>query len=257
MDGQYIDTKYLVSPTKEGRSSFFRFPREKPTKEDWILWENFWKGFCNNGRHLHQQLGHWRAPSHKIWRWFSDNVCDKIYEQYLEQFWVYKLWHRSLPCLGSLYRLLGEVKVIPVDVSPLTVTEVLPGVVAKVGIGPRLQTSPPPQTSFWEYLASLGREWMWDYVSDTSADTTWIRDGLLSASLILSTDGSHQPKTDPTVSATGWVIACTSAAQHVKGSFYKCSSSASSYQGELLGLTAIHILILASCWYYSLPKARG
>ncbi len=146
---------------------------------------------------------------------------DKIYEQSLEQFRVYELWHRSQTRLGSLYRLLGEVNIIPVNVSPLTVREVLPGVVAKVGVGPRLQTSLLPQTSFWEYLALLRGEWMWDYVLDMSADTTWIREGLLSGSLILLTDGSHQPKTDPTVSPTGWVIACTSAARHVKGSFYK------------------------------------
>ena len=103
VDGQYIDTKYLVSPTKEGRSSFFRFPREKPTKEDWILWENFWKGFCNSGRRFHQPLGHWRLPGHEIWRWFSDNVHDKIYEQSLEQFRVYELWHRSRTRSGSFY----------------------------------------------------------------------------------------------------------------------------------------------------------
>jgi hypothetical protein len=98
---------------------------------------------------------------------------------------------------------------------------------------------------------------MWDYVLDMSANTTWIRDGLLSGSLVLSSDGLHQPKTDSTVSAAGWVSACTSAAWHVNGSFYKCSSSASSYQGDILGLTAVHTLILASCRYYSLLKARG
>jgi hypothetical protein len=159
--------------------------------------------------------------------------------------------------LGSLYRLLGDVNIIPVNVSPSTVREVLIGVVAKVGVGPRFQTSPLPQTSFWEYLSSLGKEWMWDYVLDTSADTTWIRDGLLSGPLVLLTDGSHQPKTDPMVTAVGWVIACTSAARHVKCSFYEQSFSASSYQGELLGLTAIHTLILISCQYYLLTEARG
>jgi hypothetical protein len=181
-----------------------------------------WPAFSPTARSL-------EVPGHKIWRWFSDDVHNKIYEQSLEQFWVYKLWHRSRTCSGSLYRLLGEVNAIPVNVSPLTVREVLPGVVAKVGVSPRLQTSPPPQTSFLEYLALLGGKWMWDYVLDMSVDTTWIRAGLLSGSLVLLTDGLHQPKTDPTVSAAGWMIACTSVARHVKGSFYKCSSSACSY----------------------------
>ncbi len=85
----------------------------------------------------------------------------------------------------------------------------------------------------------------------------WIRDGLLSGSLVLLTDSLHRPKTDPMVSAVGWVIACTSATRHVKGSFYKRSSSVSSYWGELAGLTAIHTLILASWWYNSLPKSHG
>ena len=52
-------------------------------------------------------------------------------------------------------------------------------------------------------------------------------------------DGSYNRPVAPTISGSGWVLVCTRQRKMIRGSFYECSPSASSYRGKLLGLTAI------------------
>jgi hypothetical protein len=59
------------------------------------------------------------------------------------------------------------------------------------------------------------------------------------------------------VSRAGWVIVCTKTRRTLEGSFYKQANLASSYQGELLRLVAIHTLILATATYYNLSRLTG
>lgn len=55
----------------------------------------------------------------------------------------------------------------------------------------------------------------------------------------------------------GWVLVSTNSKRMVYGSFYELSKSASSYRGELLGLTAIHNLVAYVLEYYVVRTARG
>jgi hypothetical protein len=95
---------------------------------------------------------------------------------------------------------------------------------------------------------------MWDCVSDKESDLIWIKDALIAGTAIFLTDGSFGPCADATVNGAGWIINFTTVRRTLEGSFYKCSSSASSSCGELLGLIAIHTLIMALCKYYAMPQ---
>ena len=64
-------------------------------------------------------------------------------------------------------------------------------------------------------------------------------------SLIWVTDGSYDRKRAPTISGAGWLVHCTRTQKTLKGSFFEVSLRASSYQGELLGLCAMHLFALA------------
>jgi hypothetical protein len=171
--------------------------------------------------------------------------------------YVYDLWVKSQTRAGSMYSLLGEVNVMPVDIMPITVRQILPGVTAVQGAGPKLTPLQAPRLSFWNNVLSCGVEWMWDYVSDKKLDPGWLKDALRSGTTIFSTVGSFWPKVDEQVSGAGWVIVCTKTRRTLEGSFYKRANSASSYQGESLGLVTIHTLILATATYYNLSRLTG
>jgi hypothetical protein len=157
-----------------------------------------------------------------------------------------------------MYSLLGEVNVMPVNITPITIRKILPSVIAMQGAGPK-QLTPlqAPRLSFWNYVLLWGGDWMWDYISDRESDPSWVNDALTTGTGIFSTDRSFRPKADALVSRAGWVIACTKTRRTLEGSFYERASLASSYQGELLGLVAIHTFILNAASYYKLLQLTG
>ncbi len=73
---------------------------------------------------------------------------------------------------------------------------------------------------------------------------------------ILATDGSYSRTKGPHVNGAGWVIACRKTHRLLKGSFYENSRDAIPYRVELLGLVALHTIILQICKYYNLQSVR-
>jgi hypothetical protein len=111
--------------------------------------------------------------------------------------------------------------------------------------------------TFWEFLKSLGGEWMWDYFQEGEIDVTWISMALTTGKFIGVTDGSYDRVRAGTVSGSGWIICCMQTRQLLQGSFYKTSHNAGSYRGELLGLVALHRLIVAVAKHFQLATAVG
>jgi hypothetical protein len=98
---------------------------------------------------------------------------------------------------------------------------------------------------------------MWDYVSDVTSEPSWLPLALERGTAFLATDGSYNRKRGPNVSGAGWVIACRRLGNILKGSCFEFSSNASSYRGELLGLVAIHTLVLHACQFYQPTTVTG
>jgi hypothetical protein len=71
--------------------------------------------------------------------------------------------------------------------------------------------------------------------------------GLEKGTIVCVTDGSYNRKVVPNISGAGFVLYCTKAKCMLRGNFYEESTAASSYQGELLGLVAIHTTLFALC----------
>jgi hypothetical protein len=159
---------------------------------------------------------------------------------------------------GSIYVSLGEVNIIPTKVLPISITSISEDVVSMKGEGssllPQLQTTKP---TFWESLMKGRGEWMWGYVSDRSSELLWLMTALEQGMAVLATDRSYSQLCGPNVSGTSWIIACRKCRKTLSGSFYEVSSNASPYQGELLGLVALHTLVLHTCQYYQLTSAKG
>ncbi len=111
--------------------------------------------------------------------------------------------------------------------------------------------------SSWDTLHAGGGHWMWDYVLDKESDPLGLKEALEQGTAILATDGSYSQTRGPHVSGAGWVIACRKTRRMLKGLFYENSGDASPYRGELLGLVALHTIILQICKYYHLRSAKG
>ena len=93
---------------------------------------------------------------------------------------------------------------------------------------------------------------MWDCIKNEEQDLQWLVSGLEKGTIVCVKDRSYDRKVAPNISGAGLVLCCTKAKRMLRGNFYEKSTTASSYRGELLGLVAIHTILLALCQFYNI-----
>jgi hypothetical protein len=79
----------------------------------------------------------------------------------------------------------------------------------------------------------------------------WIVEEMTKGSLIWRTDGSYNRKKAVDLSGAGWIIFCKNTGRQITGAFWEQSFTASSFQAEMLGLCALHLLACALSKYYT------
>ena len=77
-------------------------------------------------------------------------------------------------------------------------------------------------------------------------DDNWLEESITAGTCIAVTDGSYIRELYPELCSAAFIIECTEGRGLIVGAFPEQSSAASAYRGELLGLLAIHLILLAS-----------
>ena len=107
--------------------------------------------------------------------------------------------------------------------------------------------TPPPAavpSSFWDVLEKWESTWLWENVRMVG-DDTWIAAAIVNNSLLAVTDGSYKGKECAHMNSCAFIMECTQGRGKLVGTFPKQSRAAGAYRGELLGLLAIHLILLA------------
>lgn len=89
---------------------------------------------------------------------------------------------------------------------------------------------------------------MWEMIYPDCTDgfdLHWMIQSLKAGHLVGVTDGSYDRNRDAYVCGAGWILMDVTTGKRLAGSFSEYSSSAGSYRGELLGLCAIKVILLA------------
>ncbi len=102
----------------------------------------------------------------------------------------------------------------------------------------------PEPTTFFEVLKLWGNTWLWDSMN-VSGGTDWIHLSIREGTLVAVTDGSFIRELYPHLCSAAFVFECRKGHGRITGSFSEGSAVANAYQGELLGLMAIHLLLLS------------
>ena len=101
---------------------------------------------------------------------------------------------------------------------------------------------------FWDYIKEWGGDWMWEMIYPDVGhgfNIDWMITALKAGNLVGVTDGSYNRSRNAFVCGAGWILMDMTTGERLAGSFSEYSSSAGSYRGELLGLCAINVLLLA------------
>ncbi len=124
-----------------------------------------------------------------------------------------------------------------------TVEEVTPGV-WKVCLVATHTVCPEPPCNFIDVLKGWVHTWIWDDLKVTRG-TDWIAQAIAEGTLVVLTDGSYIQEHHPELCAVAFVLECTRNRGWMVGSFPEASKAANMFRGKLLGLMAIHLLLLA------------
>jgi hypothetical protein len=76
-DGKYLE-QFVLEQKVNGVKSKYKFPRKEPTKSDWTRWSNFWTSPTTAGQQLLEELGNWKNPSHRTWRWYYNKDTEEL-----------------------------------------------------------------------------------------------------------------------------------------------------------------------------------
>jgi hypothetical protein len=97
---------------------------------------------------------------------------------------------------------------------------------------------------FLEVLQSWGITWLREHMS-VSGGMAWVDKSILEGTLVTVTDGSYIRELFPNLCSAVIVLKCSKGQGRSVGLFFKALIVANVYHGELLGLMAIHLILLS------------
>ncbi len=98
-------------------------------------------------------------------------------------------------------------------------------------------------TAFWQVLEKWEWMWMWDNLQ-WEGDDNWIAEVIRGGTCVAVTDGSYMGTLYSEIHLAAFVLECSNRSGRLWGSFPEKSRCACSYRGELVGLMAIHLILL-------------
>jgi len=103
---------------------------------------------------------------------------------------------------------------------------------------------------FENNLKSYGNETLWKSLTYDD-DGSWILEGMINRSLIISHDGSYTKEVSPSISAAATMIYCTTTGKRCKCTWAEHSESTGSYRGEILGGIMTQLILKAAATGYN------
>lgn len=200
---------------------------------------------------LPNKLGCWLHAPHFQWPYiFNPTTADL----YLLRDGVFELFRndsgRMLTRCDMKYRSTGECTKSAHGIPISLLCKVLPTKIVYDSptkghswVDPSIQVE-----SFWGYIHKWGGDWMWEMIYPDlqhGFEVSWTIEALRAGNLVGATDGSYDRARNASVCGAGWVMMDKTTGDRIAGSFSEESTSAGSYRGELLGMCAIHVILLA------------
>jgi hypothetical protein len=99
----------------------------------------------------------------------------------------------------------------------------------------------PP--SFWAVINTWGYKYMWEQLHIVG-NNKWIEGALEDNCCIVVTDGLHLRELYPQLNLAAFGFKCPRGSGRLMGSFVESTPAACSYRRELVGLMAIHLILL-------------
>ena len=246
--GRAMDSKYLEERPWNEKWSSLIFPKERPSASDFRLWREALPQIRALGGRLH--IGRHLREGHKTWAWRYDIESSQLFHINENRIDLYE------PELGdgartraNRYICTAEATGVAPRGGPCTIRRAGEGIISIISFTDNPPQKAPPST-FRQVLSEWGHTWMWDSLRLSGEDGddevgTWVKEAIEDNSLVAVTDGSYMKDLYPNMNSCAFIIECIKGRGRMSGAFPEQTMAACSYRGELLGLLAIHLILLS------------
>jgi hypothetical protein len=239
-----LDKAYLHRRPHQEKWSNLIFPKEDPSNGNFRLWREALPQIQALGGRLH--IGAQLREGHKLWPWQYDIETLQLFHLRGDSVDLYE------PALGegawtraNRYICTEEGTTSEPRGGPCLVAATEEGIVKIISFMDNPAVTRAPST-FREVLHEWGHTWMWDGLR-LSGDSlgTWIEEAIKTNLLIAITDGSYMKELFPNMNSCTFIFECSRGGRRLTGAFPEQSIASCAYCGELLGLLAIHLILLS------------
>jgi hypothetical protein len=239
-----LDKKYLHERPYHDQWSTLSFSKENPSNDDFCLWKEALPQIRALGGRLH--LGPYKRAGHKIWEWVYDIETLTLFHCRKQGV---DLWELALGDNGISIRRVN--RYVCTEENTTVAPRGCPSTTRGTGARMRKVISttvlpPPPRehTRFQEVLEEWGNTWMWEGIR-ISGGGKRLEEAIRDNSLIAVTDGSYMKDLFPNMNSCAFINECSKGRGRATGAFPEQTTTACSYRRELIGLLAIHLILLS------------
>jgi hypothetical protein len=237
--GSKVSTDILLRQPQGKARSTMRWPNEQPTDSDMKLWTAAMLSICPS-RSSTPSVGCLIGKLHKVWRWFWNKAHLTIHHVHpngkTED--VYVSGQKPNRFSYSHSQTLQEHGTI------CSVQPTLEGENWRLLSTTTNAMQIPVPSLFLEVLQSWGHTWLWEHMV-VYGGVRWLEHAISKGTLVAVTDGSYICEIYPNLCLAAFMLECSKGCGRVFGSFLEALMVANAYRGELLGLTAIHLILLS------------
>jgi hypothetical protein len=254
-DGRKLDEKYLRCQPQDETWSTFTFAVHHLQPAHFQLWEEALWRIAHPFNRI-DGLGKFMHESHKIWEWRYDSGNDCVLRQNGAVVEVYK--HNGE---GAGNR--GQNKVYTfshlsqLDISMKAICSIVPELATSLKIAAHTKSvSTFAPECFLDILDDWGCTWLWRTLRISGCTGTglyihsptgydWNFRAIEEETLVGVTDGSYIREFYPHLCSAALVLECSLGCSRLILSFSEHCLQANTYRGELMGLMALHLLLLS------------
>jgi hypothetical protein len=234
-----------------GHSDVHKFPTQHPTPADLNLWKLALCKLSSNFHLFTVKLPEYINPPHNHPRWMLNNIGTILHHNIVQGNKMYHKEHTPSPNPIDWRTRAGQpfsstvmkngpsnfdqyASVTPSQLGQVFLHSLVPGFIPL-----------HPISGFEHVIKSFAHQSLWLSL-DYDGDGSWILDGMMAQSLVITYDGSYTKEVSTHISLAATMIYCRIAKAQCKCTWAKQSASAGSYRGEIHGGIMMQLILNAA-----------
>ena len=235
--------------------SSFEWPRMKPSKNDFIIWEDMLKRISLYMQQQHITLGKWNLDTHVKLKCTYNQEDNSVSILENETWHQYTMQERRQSRHATTYTYHNQTNAPQVNQNRGIYSQRSPTTITFEGFSSVQQINEVHEPTLKDILQKWGDMWMWEH-NDLEDDGIWLANAITDQSAMIVCDGSFQPDLTKIRGSAAWTIECTTTKKRIMGVIPSTTTTSNAYRAELTGIYVSLTYALAVCIKHKLTSGK-